>query len=235
MPRTVSIAACQFVARPVGSFDEFAAHVRGLLDRAEGADLVVFPELFTLELFTTFPGWTDLPASELTRIHAYGNTSYTEDYRRLFGGEARERGQHIAAGSHLEKRGGRYLNVAYLYGPDGLGSFTPATRRISSRPRRSGTPRRATPSRWSSFPSPRSASTCATRPRFPSAPRPSPSRAPRSSSAPRSPSRSTASGASATAPRRARSRTRCTSCTAAAAPRFRSRGRCRRPGDAVRS
>ena len=34
MPRTVSIAACQFVARPIGSFDEFAAHVRGLLDRA---------------------------------------------------------------------------------------------------------------------------------------------------------------------------------------------------------
>ena len=58
--------------------------------------------------------------SELTRIHAYGNTSYTEDYRRLFESEARERGQHIVAGSHLEKKDGRYLNVAYLYGPDGL-------------------------------------------------------------------------------------------------------------------
>ena len=120
MPRTVSIAACQFVVRPIGSFDEFAAHVRALLDRAAGADLAVFPELFTLELFTTFPGWMALPVSELTRIHEYGNTTYTEDYRRLFESEARERGQHIAAGSHLEKKDGRYLNVAYLYGPDGL-------------------------------------------------------------------------------------------------------------------
>ena len=120
MPRNVSIAACQFVVRPVGSFDEFAAHARGLLDQAEGADLVLFPELFTVELFTTFPDWKDLPVSELTRVHQYGNTNYTEDYRQLFESEAKERGQHIVAGSHLEKKDGRYLNVAYLYGPDGL-------------------------------------------------------------------------------------------------------------------
>ena len=120
MPSTVSIAACQFVVRPIASFDEFAAHARGLLDQAEGADLVLFPELFTIELFTTFPDWMGLPVSELTRIHQYGNTNYTDDYRRLFESEARERGQHIVAVSHLEKKDGRYLNVAYLYGPDGL-------------------------------------------------------------------------------------------------------------------
>ena len=120
MPRNVSIAACQFVVKPVGSFDEFADHARGLLDQAEGADLVLFPELFTVELFTTFPDWKDLPVSELTRVHEYGNTNYTEDYRNLFESEAKERGQHIVAGSHLEKKDGRYLNVAYLYGPDGL-------------------------------------------------------------------------------------------------------------------
>ena len=61
-----------------------------------------------------------MPVSELTRIHEYGNTNYTEDYRQLFESEAKERGQHIVAGSHLEKKNGRYLNVAYLYGPDGL-------------------------------------------------------------------------------------------------------------------
>ena len=120
MARNVSIAACQFVVRPVGSFDEFAAHARGLLDQAEGADLVLFPELFTVELFTTFPDWQELPVSELTRVHAYGNTTYTEDYRNLFESEAKDRGQYIVAGSHLEKKNGRYLNVAYLYGPDGL-------------------------------------------------------------------------------------------------------------------
>jgi len=118
--RDVSIVACQFLVRPVASFDEFANHARSLLDQAVGADLVLFPELFTVELFTTFPDWQDVPISELTRIHKHGNTNYTEEYRALFESEAKERGQHIAAGSHLEEKDGKYLNVAYLYGPDGL-------------------------------------------------------------------------------------------------------------------
>lgn len=46
MARNVCIAACNFAVRPVSSFDEFADHVRGLLDQAQGADLVLFPELF---------------------------------------------------------------------------------------------------------------------------------------------------------------------------------------------
>ena len=63
MANTVSIAACNFAVRPVSSFDEFAGHVTDLLDKAEGADLVLFPELFTVELFTTYDDWTDLPPS----------------------------------------------------------------------------------------------------------------------------------------------------------------------------
>ena len=114
MTRNVEIAACQFVVRPVGSFDEFADHARGMLDQCEGADLVLFPELFTVELFTTFPDWQNVPVSELTRIHKHGNTNYTEQYRALFEAEAKERGQHIVAGSHLEEKDGLYKNVAYL-------------------------------------------------------------------------------------------------------------------------
>src|SRR4051794_17523903 len=105
MARTVSIAACNFAVRPVGSFDEFAEHARGLLDQAEGADLVLFPELFTVELFTTFPDWKETPASELTRID-----SFTGDYMSLFENEAKERSQYIVAGSHLMAVGDRYLN-----------------------------------------------------------------------------------------------------------------------------
>lgn len=115
MPRNVSIAACQFVMKPIGSFDEFAAQVRGLLDQANGADLVLFPELFTVALFTTFPDWRNLPINELTRID-----EYTPAYQSLFEGEARERGQYIVAGSHLMQHNGRFLNVAHLYGPHGL-------------------------------------------------------------------------------------------------------------------
>jgi predicted amidohydrolase len=114
MSREVSIAACNFAVRPVGSFDEFAGHVRDLLDQTAGADLVLFPELFTVELFTTFPDWKDAPVSELTRID-----QFTQDYRDFFKGEARARGQFIVAGSHLMKEGGRYLNIGHLYEPDG--------------------------------------------------------------------------------------------------------------------
>lgn len=115
MARNVSIAACQFVLRPVASFDAFAAQVTRLLDQAKNADLVLFPELFTVALFTTFPDWQNLPVSELPRIDRY-----TGEYRSFFEAEAKSRKQYIVAGSHLEKRGGRYLNVSYLYGPSGL-------------------------------------------------------------------------------------------------------------------
>ena len=114
MARTVSLAACQFAVRPIGSFDEFAAHVRRLLDQAKGAELVLFPELFTVELFTTYPDWQKAPISELPRID-----EYTRDYQSLFTTEAKERGQYIVAGSHLMKVNGRYLNVGHLFEPDG--------------------------------------------------------------------------------------------------------------------
>lgn len=114
MARNVSLAACNFAVRPVSSFDEFADHVRGLLDQATGVDLVFFPELFTIELFTVFPDWRELPASELTRID-----KFTSDYRSLFEREARERSQYIVAGSHLLNDNGRYVNVGHLFEPEG--------------------------------------------------------------------------------------------------------------------
>jgi predicted amidohydrolase len=114
MARNVSIAACNFAVRPVSSFDEFAKHVRGLLDEAKGTDLVLFPELFTVELFTTFSDWKETPVSELPRVD-----EFTQEYRDLFKSEATERDQYIVAGSHLMRENGRYLNVAHLYEPDG--------------------------------------------------------------------------------------------------------------------
>jgi predicted amidohydrolase len=112
--RKVSIAACNFAVRPVANFDEFAGHARELLDQAKGADIVVFPELFSVELFTTYPDWQQAPVSELTRID-----EFTGRYRSLFESEARDRGQFILAGSHLLEENGRFVNVGHLYEPDG--------------------------------------------------------------------------------------------------------------------
>lgn len=115
MSRQVSIAVCQFVIKPVKDFDAFARQVTRLLDKAKGADLVLFPELFTLALFTTFEDWRNRPLTDLVKVDRY-----TKAYRDLFASEAKKRRQHIVAGSHLEKRKAGYLNVAYVYGPGGL-------------------------------------------------------------------------------------------------------------------
>ena len=114
MARNVSIAAVNFAVRPVEDFEQFADHVKELLKGAHGADLVVFPELFTVELFTALPDWRSLPISELTQID-----TFTSDYIDLFKGLAQERGQHIVGGSHLMKKGPGYLNVAHLFDPNG--------------------------------------------------------------------------------------------------------------------
>jgi predicted amidohydrolase len=114
MAKTVKIAACNFAVRPVSSFDEFAEHVRGLLDQTSGADLVLFPELFTVELFTTYSDWKDAGVSDLTRID-----EFTDEYRNLFEQEAKERSQYIVGGSHLLQDNGRYVNVGHLFEPDG--------------------------------------------------------------------------------------------------------------------
>ena len=114
MARNVKIAACNFAVRPVAGFDEFAGHVRTLLDQARDADLVLFPELFTVELFTAFSDWKETPPSELTRVD-----KFTEEYRSLFQREAKERSQYIVGGSHLMRLDGRYVNVGHLFDPDG--------------------------------------------------------------------------------------------------------------------
>lgn len=81
---------------------------------AAGSDLLLFPELFTLELFTVADSWRDDPVSALPRVG-----EYIAEYRELFSAEARARNQFIAAGTHLEYREDGYYNIAYLFGPDG--------------------------------------------------------------------------------------------------------------------
>ena len=114
MVREVKISACQYLVRPIASFDEFRTRVRTLLDQAEGSDIVLFPELFTIELFTTLKDWEKRPIAELVEID-----QYTREYTALFRQEAQARGQHIVGGSHLMAVGNRFENVAHLFAPDG--------------------------------------------------------------------------------------------------------------------
>lgn len=114
MSERVSIATVNFAMREVASFGVFSRHVRSLLDAAASVDVVVFPELFTFELFTALPDWRERPLTDLALLD-----EHTEAYRELFAAEARRRGVHIAGGSHLMREDGALVNVAHLFEPDG--------------------------------------------------------------------------------------------------------------------
>lgn len=85
MSRKVSIATCQYHVRPINSFKDLATRVSKLLDASQDADIAIFPELFTIELFTTLANWQNLPISELTRI-----SEFTAEYKALFLAESKK-------------------------------------------------------------------------------------------------------------------------------------------------
>lgn len=109
MPR---IAACTSRFQDTPDFAAFARHVRALLDLAGGADLVVLPELVTWELMTAVPGWSE--ADDLQP--AMDTARFADQFRDLMAAEARDRRQHLLAGTHLvEQADGGYRNVATLF------------------------------------------------------------------------------------------------------------------------
>lgn len=109
----VKLAACSFVVGEATSFEQFAEHARAVLDQAHGADLVVLPELLTVELYPTLPSPGAAPPDPS------GLDRHTASYVELFRGEAKAREQWISAGSHPTLSAGRCLNLAYLFAPDG--------------------------------------------------------------------------------------------------------------------
>jgi predicted amidohydrolase len=99
----------------MSSFVDFRRRVQGFLDQVPAeSHYVIFPELFTVGLLTTYPNAERLSAAALTRID-----EFTAEYHDLFRQAARGRGQFIVAGSHLERHGERYFNVAHVFTPDG--------------------------------------------------------------------------------------------------------------------
>ncbi|EGD6365339.1 carbon-nitrogen hydrolase family protein [Salmonella enterica] len=115
MTRNFTVSACQYIVTEINTFEDFITKVRILLNKSKGADVVIFPELFTIELFTLLKKWQERPISHLTLID-----QFTDAYKQLFQQEAKERGQFIVSGSHLEQTGAdRYENVAHIWGPDG--------------------------------------------------------------------------------------------------------------------
>jgi predicted amidohydrolase len=113
--KNVKISACQFRVEKVSSFDEFHKQVMELLNQVpEDSDYVIFPELFTVGLLASFQNADQLTAADLIKID-----EYTSQYKELFSEIAKSRKQIIIAGSHLERRGDKYFNIAYIFKEDG--------------------------------------------------------------------------------------------------------------------
>jgi predicted amidohydrolase len=113
--REVKISACQFRVKKVPSFEAFQNQVETLINQVPAdTDYVVFPELFTVGLLASFPNADQLTADDLIKID-----EYTPLYKELFSNIAKSRNQIIIAGSHLERRGDKYFNIAYIFDRDG--------------------------------------------------------------------------------------------------------------------
>ena len=113
--RRVRVCAAQYQMRRIASFDEFEHQVEFFVASAEQYDchLLLFPELFTAQLFATLPRETH----ELEAISWLADQ--TPRYLELFRGLAGRSGLHIAAGSHPVRSPSGIRNVAHLFSPSG--------------------------------------------------------------------------------------------------------------------
>ncbi|MFC8670417.1 nitrilase-related carbon-nitrogen hydrolase [Streptomyces sp. NPDC057199] len=115
MSRTLTVAAVNFVMRPLKDFEDFADQVTGLLSLTDGADLVVFPEMFTTGLITLCDTWPFDALDGLVELAAFESR-----VDQFFAQLAAERRQFILAGSTLSATGDGFRNVATLHGPEGI-------------------------------------------------------------------------------------------------------------------
>jgi predicted amidohydrolase/GNAT superfamily N-acetyltransferase len=113
--RRIRVCAAQWFMRPIHSWDEFAQTVNFFVDTANTyhSHFLLFPELFTAQLFTIMP--PDLDSRAAIRRLA----SMTDRYIDLFSDLAEKHGLYIIAGSQPELRDGEIYNVAYLFTPSG--------------------------------------------------------------------------------------------------------------------
>lgn len=111
----IRISAINFKISPAASFNDFADHVIRLADQAtiEEPDLMVFPELFTMELIHLFDSVKEI-SEKFIRL-----TRFTDDFLNLFKNLAKEKSCYIVGGSHLKAVKGKYLNTSHLFTPEG--------------------------------------------------------------------------------------------------------------------
>jgi predicted amidohydrolase len=101
--------------RRIDSWEEFEQSVSFFIDTADTyhCHFLLLPELFTAQLFSTFP--PELSEKKAIRTLA----ALADKYIAFFKAKAQAHQLHIIAGSHPIKRKGKIYNVAHLFTPSG--------------------------------------------------------------------------------------------------------------------
>ncbi|WP_261798100.1 carbon-nitrogen hydrolase family protein [Brevibacillus massiliensis] len=113
--RNVTISVCQFQMERVANFEDFKQQVLHLMNQVpKDADYVLFPELFTMGLLTTYPDAEQMTLTEISRLD-----QFTPQFISFFSDLAKNRERVIIAGSHLVKKHDKNLNVSYIFDKSG--------------------------------------------------------------------------------------------------------------------
>ena len=113
--RKIRVCAAQYQMRRIQKWSEFEQQVEFFVSAAEQyhSHYLVFPELFTAQLFTTLD-------RKLTPVQAIARLSdMTERYLEMFTRMAKRTGLFIVGGSHPVRVGDEIRNVAHLFTPTG--------------------------------------------------------------------------------------------------------------------
>lgn len=116
------VAAVQMDWRREHSVEEFTAHVDDIVRQAvaQGAELVLLPELSTSGLLAMHPRVDELGVDDLNEAYRSVFPSLTGQVVDVFSSLAVEHGVWLAGGSHWRQaEDGSYRNTAYLAHPDG--------------------------------------------------------------------------------------------------------------------
>ncbi len=113
--RKVRVCAAQYKMRMIDSWEELHQQVKFFVMTADEyhCHFLIFPELFTAQLFSL------LPNTEDTRTSVEELSKYTEKYIEMFRTEAMQHGLYIIGGSHPVKSETGIYNVAHLFTPAG--------------------------------------------------------------------------------------------------------------------
>jgi predicted amidohydrolase len=119
---TLRIATTQFALRAESSLDSFAAHANAVVAAAaaEGAQLVLLPELVTTGLLASHRNTADLDAAHIGSVYRTLFPLIADHYIDVMSAIARRHNTIIAGASNIRRAKDSSLrNTAYLFHPNG--------------------------------------------------------------------------------------------------------------------